>query len=358
MRTRFSGSGVRVARLFLALAALLIPVVAASHADSSPELSTQGSEPLFLGFRLGQEVRYALESDDSRRQDRVVHWTITLAEINGSGSQGTFELTYQMNVGGQRLAQAVAEAEINAYGFPLSVVFTAERSTTLGAIGYSIEYEFRGDHLHKELVGGDFDDQEIALEGYRAVNTSFPRGLYLFNPPNGECALAFEQLPAEGTTGGNSGPAEIEELCSGRELVFANPGLLNLAMPTLWESGTGELDFYVFSPTGMRLDLFTAVPGGGGGFTVGGLDLGALLGGGPNPFDDGEVALQAYGLAAGDLLQLDIGGRMVDAWRLAAPTPFTDLYVDGDGSIVRLDLPADPQTGARAWIRRLRPSEF
>jgi hypothetical protein len=34
------------------------------------------------------------------------------------------------------------------------------------------------------------------------------------------------------------------------------------------------------------------------------------------------------------------------------------VYVDGNGSIVRLDLPDDPETGAKLWVRRLRPSEF
>ncbi len=69
--------------------------------------------------------------------------------------------------------------------------------------------------------------------------------------------------------------------------------------------------------------------------------------------------MQSFGLTAtSDLLQLDIGGRMVDVWRLDPPAPFSAVYVDGKGSIVSLDLGEDPVSGARTRIRRLRPSEL
>ena len=33
--------------------------------------------------------------------------------------------------------------------------------------------------------------------------------------------------------------------------VFANPGLLNLTMPALWETGTGQLELLAMAPTGV-----------------------------------------------------------------------------------------------------------
>ncbi len=366
--TRSSGRRVRLALLVLSMAVLLAPVSGAAGVDGGSKFPplAQDTEQTFLGFRQGQEVRYALEGEGDRRQDRTIHWSITLREVGERGSEGTFDLSYVAVVGGQSLAQAIAQVRINAYGFPLNVHFTSERNTPLGAIGYSIEYRFEDERFRKELVGESRGGQKLDLEDYPDVNTSFPRGLYLFNPLAADCTWAFStpRLVEEETTGGGRGEPRIEEYCSGRELIFTNPGLLSLTMPALWEAGTGVLDFFVLAPTGMRLELLTGPSPGasGGGFTVGGLPLGALLGGGPKLFDDAEDALQRFGLAAGsDLLQLDLGGRMVDAWRLDPPAPFAAVYVDGNGLIVRMDLPADPadpSSGGRAWIRRLRPSEF
>ncbi len=354
--------------VFVVAALALAPHVGISRLGpiASPSPGAQAEVRTFLGFREGEEVRYALEVEGDRRQDRIIHWSITLREVGERGSEGTFDLSYLAVIGGRSSAQATAEVRVNAYGFPLNVHYTSERNTPMGAVGYSIEYRFEDERFRKELIGAGSGDQKLELEDYPGVNTSFPRGLYLFNPLASDCTWAFStpRLVEEETTGGGRGGPRIEEYCGGRELIFANPGLLSLTMPALWEEGTGVLDFFVLAPTGMRLELLTGPSPGasGGGFTVGGLPLGALLGGGPKLFDDAEDALQRFGLTAGsDLLQLDLGGRMVDAWRLDPPAPFAAVYVDGNGLIVRIDLPADPEdpsSGGRAWIRRLRPSEF
>jgi hypothetical protein len=322
-------------------------------------VSRQDPEATFLGFRVGEEVRYALEADDDRHLDRVVHWTIALEQIEAGGASGTFALGYLHQVSGQRIAQAIADVEINPYGFPTHTTFTAERVTAAGTIGYTIEYTLDDDRFVKVLSGGAFRDQEIDLDEQPHIDLSFPRGLFLYNPIDPACAGALEEMPPEGTTGGAAGPPVIEQLCGGRELLFANPGLLSLAMPSLWDTGTGLLRFVAFAPTGVRLDLFTAQPGSSSPLTVGGIPIGALFGGGPDPFEDGDLALQPLSLTSGsELLQVDVGGRAVDAWRLDPPAPFGAVYVDGNGSIVRLDLPDDPETGAKLWVRRLRPSEF
>ena len=149
----------------------------------------------------------------------------------------------------------------------------------------------------------------------------------------------------------------MEEPCRGREPIFANPGLLNLIMPALWEAGTGALDFLAMAPTG--IDAFTVLVGnqaGSGGINLGGF---SLFDDGPDPFDDGGDAFQMFGITTdSDMLQIDIGGRSVDVWRLKASAPLESAYVDGNGSIARLDLPADPETGEHFWIRRLRPNEY
>ncbi len=354
--------------IFVVVALALAPHAGISRLGTiaSPAPGGQAESRTFLGFREGEEVRYALEGEDDRRQNRTIQWSITLREVGDRGSEGTFELSYSAVVGGQSLAQATAEVRVNAYGFPLYLHYTSERNTPMGAVGYSIEYRFEDERFRKELVGESRGSQKLDLNDYPGVNTSFPRGLYLFNPLAADCTWAFStpRVVAEQPTGGGRGEPRIEEYCRGRELIFANPGLLSLTMPALWEAGTGALDFLVLAPTGMRLELLIGPPPSvsGGGFTVAGIPLGALLGGGPKLFEDAEDALQSFGLAAGsEMLELDLGGRMVDVWRLDPPAPFPAVYVDGNGAIVRIDLPADPSnpsTGGRAWIRRLRPSEY
>jgi len=161
-----------------------------------------------------------------------------------------------------------------------------------------------------------------------------------------------------GMGGGRGGRPDMEQPCQGREPVFANPALLNLAMPALWESGTGAVEVVAFAPTGV---IPMALMGGGGGgstgFNVGGFNL--LGSGRLYPFGEADDTFQSFALTAeSDLMQIDVGGRSVDVFRLAASAPLEAVYVDGNGSIVRLDLPADPETGERFWIRRLRPSEY
>ena len=326
----------------------------------------QNADESFLGFRLGEEVRYALEWE-SGANGPIVQWSLRLEAIDERAATGVFDLTYIVTTraGGAPSAQAVAKAVINAYGFPLAVNFTSERATPAGPVGYSIEYLYEKDKYRKELTAGSFKDQEVKLDDYPGISTSVPSGLYLYTPIDADCARAFTGRPQapEAESGSPGGRPEIVEICRGRELIFANPGLLNLTMPALWETGTGALDFFVLAPTGMRLDLLMGNPGNSGnmgrGFNVSGIPIGALLGGRPDPFDDAETALQDFRLAAAaDLLQLDLGGRTVDAWRLDVPAPFSAVYVDGNGSIARLDLPEDLATGAHVWIRRLRSSEY
>ncbi len=48
-----------------------------------------------------------------------------------------------------------------------------------------------------------------------------------------------------------------------RESLFANPGLVSLMLPELWEQGTGEREFLLMTPAG---SFGMPATGGGGGF--------------------------------------------------------------------------------------------
>ncbi len=309
----------------------------------------QGGET-FLGFRIGQEIRYALERDGDVPADARVTWGIRLDGIEDE--LGVFGLTYEAIDGrgdpaappgqaGEITALATGTAWINAHGFPTRVRFVSQRLTPSGPLGYSIEYRFEDRRMFKRLEGRE-KEQDKELDDYETIDLRAPAGMYLFHPVHPECLAA----------------ADIEAPCLGREPLFANPGLLSLTMPAVWDSGTGSLSFVALSPTGVipRI-LMGGNPAGGSGFTVGGYNL--LGGSGPDPFSDAEDALQTFAIRAdGDLLQLDVGGRTVDAWRLDVTAPLESAYVDGSGSIVRIDLATTGEATGDYRIRRLRPSEY
>ena len=338
--------------------------------DENPPAGHQraAGDATFLGFRTGREIRYVLESDGPSSGIRST-WGLRLEEFDRNG--GIFGLTHETlrdvgagGRGGQPIRLSTATAWINAYGFPTRVRFTTGRATPMGGLEYTVDYRYEDERFTKKLEGRS-KEQEVDIDDNGVVNRASPSGMYLFMPVDAECiatARRLRDLDAGDQSiyyrGGNrSRGSNMEEPCRGREPIFANPGLLNLIMPALWEAGTGALDFLAMAPTG--IDAFTVLVGnqaGSGGINVGGF---SLFDDGPDPFDDGDDAFQMFGITTdSDMLQIDIGGRSVDVWRLKASAPLESAYVDGNGSIARLDLPADPETGERFWIRRLRPNEY
>ena len=360
-----------------------------------PEVGNPSVET-FLGFRTGEELRFVLERADGERSRMYTAWRMWLAEAERE--LGVFELSYEVgrvsgspdSPEGQMVtlsARTLATAWVNAYGFPTKVRFTTQRNTPMGGIEYTIEYRYEDQRFVKELEGFD-DSQKAKLDDYRTLNLNAPTGAFLFMPVDAECVAAARRMPGGSTGGGGGGQPpggatppsggggrppsgggiggmggsrpDMEPPCQGREPVFANPALLNLAMPALWESGTGAVELLAFAPTGVIPMALMGGGGGGGGstgITVGGFNL--LGSGRLYPFGEADDAFQPFALTAeSDLIQIDVGGRPVDVFRLAASAPLESVYVDGKGSIVRLDLPADPETGERFWIRRLRPSEY
>jgi len=420
-------------RGFITSLAVLVTLYASAPragAGGEPDAARQQEaiEKTFLGFSLGEEIRYQLEREDEGRRGMRTIWSIRLQEVDGETGLGVFALTYEVGgFGGSPgspqgqprglMGRTTATAWINPYGFPTRVRFTTQRNTPMGGIEYTVEYRYENKRFLKELEGSD-KDQQAKLDDYRVIDLDTPSGMYLFMPIDAECVGAARQARGNrgggrsgggggggtppgggggggggtggrgggGTGGGGGGGgrggggmggggggsgmggagsrgggrANMDPPCQGREPAFANPGLLNLTMPALWETGTGALELLALAPTGV---LTTALMGGGNrggggsGISIAGFNI--LGGGGPDVFGDAKDAFQMFALAAdSELMQIDVGGRPVDVWRLRASAPLESAYVDGDGSIVRLDLPADPETGERYWIRRLRPSEY
>lgn len=397
----------------LTLLVILCAGTPRAGAGGEPDAAQQqeGIEQTFLGFSPGEEIRYQLEREDGGHRGMRTIWSIRLQEVDAESGLGVFALTYEVGGFGRSsgsaqgqpgglMGRTTATAWINPYGFPTRVRFTTQRNTPMGELEYTVEYRYENKRFIKELEGRD-KDQQAKLDGYRIIDLDTPAGMYLFMPIDAECVGAARQARGNrgggrsgggggtppgggggrgggGGTGGGGGMgggggrggmggggkgggrANMDQPCQGREPAFANPGLLNLTMPALWETGTGELELLAMAPTGALTAALMGGGnrgGGGSGISIGGFNV--LGGGGPDVFGGAKDAFQMFALAAdSELMQIDVGGRSVDVWRLRASAPLESAYVDGDGSIVRLDLPADPETGERYWIRRLRPSEY
>ena len=406
----------------LALLASLCTSTPRVAANGEPDRAQQreGIDEMFLGFSPGEEIRYELERADGQRRGMRTTWSIRLQEVDPESGLGLFALTYEMGgfrrssgsaqgQPGAMMGRTTASAWISPYGFPMRVKFTTERNTPMGGLEYTVEYRYENERFIKELEGSD-KDQKTKLDGYRVIDLDIPAGVYLFMPIDAECVGAARQArgnrsgarsggggggsPPGGGGGGRGGGGgggggrgggggggrgggggmgggggrgggrgNMDQPCQGREPIFANPALLNITMPALWETGTGQLELLAMAPTGVLPAALMGSGGrggrggGGSGISIGGFNL--FGGGGPNPFGDAKDAFQMFALTAdSELMQIDVGGRPVDVWRLKASAPLESAYVDGDGSIVRLDLPVDPETGERYWIRRLRASEY
>jgi hypothetical protein len=377
----------------IALSCVLIASLCTTAAGVCPAEAQESdgaqtpSVDTFLGFRTGEELRFVLERAEGERSRMYTAWRIWLQEV--VEEEGVFELSYEVGrIGGSPnsregqlialSARTLATAWVNAYGFPTKVRFTTQRNTPMGGIEYTIEYRYEDRRFVKELQGFD-DDQKAEIDDYGAVDLNTPAGVFLFMPVDAECVAAARRMQSDpgsgqppggaippggggqpsGGGGMGGGSPDMDPPCEGREPIFANPALLNLAMPALWESGTGAVELLAFAPTGIIPMALMGGGGGGGstGITVGGFNLfgsGRLY-----PFGEADDAFLPFALTAeSELIQIDVGGRPVDVFRLKASAPLESVYVDGNGSIVRIDLPADPETGERHWIRRLRPSEY
>lgn len=361
---------------------LLVPPLPAREA--SPEVLADGgraAEPrepqelaAFPGFEPGREIRYVLEGEDGLARALQSVWSIRLTGIEESGV-GVFDLNHRFGdfgpgYGGAGGPGTSARAWIDPHGFPLRVEITRG----WGAVGSDpsggvIEYRFEDGHYIKELRADQLrEEQGIGLPEHPGLDPGVPRGLYLFMPLGADCLVETVSAragsvqgrgPGAGPSGGAGGEDDGPP-CRGREIVFANPGLLSLTMPALWEAGTGEHDFAYLAPTGLDPSALASAgrrPGGTN-FSVGGVPLGDLLFG-PDIFGDAEDAFGTFRLAAeGGLVDLDLGGWTESAWEFDAPEPVDVVWVDGSGGIVRQDLASDPETDRRLSIRRLRPSEY
>ncbi len=352
-------------RVFIAAVvavAISASTVAAFDTVPVPALSgvPSGAQSEFLGFRLGEELRYALGPRSSLLDGESAVWTIRLDEIReepGEAAVGVFELGYErsapLSVQGTMSWISTARAVVNHHSFPLDVRFETEVESSGGQRNYVVRYVYDGDSYDKQIaVDGRDRDQSVNIPNHDGLDREVPIGLYLFMPPSASCVAV--NTTSSGRGGGS---------CRGRDAVFGNPGLFTLTMPALWEKGTGEGEFLLFMPTitgvgGARRGGGRGGGGGGGGGRGGG------GGGGRNrgvaSTNSASNSFDRFTVKSGqqEQVQLQLGPRTVDAWRLDADSPVDAVYVDGTGRILRMDMEPQPNNPRRLYIRLLARTEY
>lgn len=295
----------------------------------------------WFGYRVGEERRYRLEPVDDLRPGEGAEWMIRLAEVREteSGPVATFQLAHERAdnrvanlIGGQRREAVLVEGtlQVNADGFPLELEFS-ERQRISGENPYigarrQIRYLFRDGEIHKELELGDRDwDFGIRPVRHGSVDLGAPRGIFPFLPSGLSCLEAQGECPHE--------PA------------FANPGLLSLMLPTLQELEEQRGDLVFFKPIGF------------GGNPLGLIDVREWA---RRERDTRANYRRYFDVLSVRLLEstsVEVGGRQLHAWRLEVEGSTRTVYLQPDGTVLRVDLDASAANAGRRWIELQLPGQ-
>ncbi|MGD8328709.1 MAG: hypothetical protein PVJ49_04685 [Acidobacteriota bacterium] len=354
-----------------------------------------GQAPKYLGFSLGEERRYVLGPTENLYVGEQAMWSIRLREVLADPPDAIFELAHVWNrgervrhlaIGTVIAVQSNGELHVNRHGFPVQLRFETERQLFgMGSESYAIRYEFQNGRFEKLISAGGRDLEHRARHfSNDELDLDVPLGMYPFGAEAIGCELALppESMAQPGVMPGASpGAAGMvpgqNVVFAGRldckEPLFANPGLLSLVMPALWETGTGELDFVVLTPAG-----YYGMPGISGGGALPGVSVMMQ----DRPFDSQEASHPRANsdiehLRYQDRVRVEVGERMRDAWLFDGMHDFRAVYVDDDGVVLRVDLSPDaammmPRAGGQGvvgaspgsggtrelWVRLLYPSEY
>ena len=311
-----------------------------------------GGQSMF-GFRVGEERRYALGPPDALQDGESARWSIELhhledvgsgsgegpASWSGGGPRGrggggdgserrsgplaVFDLEYtRTELSGPlrepRLTRSIwGEVVVNERGFPLKVT-VGERIAEGEVITVYAYDNGRYDKLVRwpETEWGT----DLTIPGQADEQTL--GGVYLF----------LSQVPDE-TLAARGDRAFADN-------VFANPGLLSLALSYPIPAVASERDLVFLSPgtllvryptqDWMRLQRSSEVRRA--------------------HFDRNELKL-------GDVVETEIGGEIVSARRFELQGPFRNGYVDAIGRVLLLEHDPRGEMEKPRHIRLLRPGE-
>ena len=304
-----------------------------------------------FGYELGEERRYVLEPERSLRSGESAWWSIVLADIQGEGDDTriVFELGHERTevindlfggVNGRMQSVTIdGRLTVNRFGFPQRLVID-EQLDVLGETGSlsdlrTTRFTFDGERFVKQVrINGREWTFNISIANHDDLDLGGPVGLYAYVPKALSC------LGVRGEVGRPS-------RCYAGDPAFANPGLLSLALPVMWEEQVNEKDFLFFMPSGV-------------GTTPGGLmDMNRLMSLERNQLRNNTRYYDRTNLEVREYVErVEIGPRRLDAWLLEGSGEMREFYTEADGTVLKIFIDPHPVTYGERWIRLLFPSEY
>jgi hypothetical protein len=304
-----------------------------------------------FGYRVGEERRYVLEPERSLRAGESAWWSIVLESIEGEGDslRALFELQHQRTEvihdifggpsGRTQVVDIGGRLTVNRFGFPERLVID-EQSDVGGEMGSLSElrttvFRFDGERFVKEVrINGRDWSFDIAIASHDDLDLGVPSGLYAYVPTALRCL-------------GEPGEPGRPSRCDGGDPAFANPGLLSLALPLLWEEQVNEREFLFFTPTGVG-----TLPGGL-------MDMNRLMRRERDHLANYNRYYDRMGLEVKQFVPgAEIGPRSIDAWLFDGSGEMREVWAQRDGTVLKVNIDPHPVTRAVRWIRLQFPFEY
>ena len=304
-----------------------VPVVPESGTGRPPTQQQADSLPQSMfGFDVGEERRYILGPPEALIEGERFEWIIRLADISLNRGRlfAAFDLGYDARwFGGPAISTVLgrslrARVIVNDAGFPGFLTVNEQMNDTVVTTTYTLQ----GDETYKMTIEWPENEYTFAipLASHRNLDFDTQRGLYLF---------------------ANGWDLRGAHLSNSADTVFANPGLLSLAMPWPFSEAGWERESLGFAPP----DGMLRYPSG------------ELL----RTLQNRGIARQRHftrlRLRLGSLERIEIGGRTVEAFKLEVRGQFREAYVDRLGRVLLLEHDAYNR-GRLRHIRILWPSEY
>ncbi len=325
---------------------LLADDLATQPAPAVPQFANSA-----FGYEVGEERRYVLEPQRSLRPGESAWWSIVLEEIRGEGAdlRVVFNLEHERTElirdlfggsgGRQQVVEVGGRLTVNRFGFPVRLVIS-EQHDVGGEHGSRSEvrttlFTFDGERFVKQVrISGREWKFNIAIASHDDLDLAVPVGLFAYLPTALRCL-------------GVPGEAGRPSRCAGGDPAFANPGLLSLALPVMWEEQVNKKKFLFFKPSGVG-----TMPGGL-------MDMNRLMRlerdqrrNFTRYYDKVDLEIKDYVEGA------EIGPRKLDAWMLDGSGEMRQVYTDADGKVLKVIIDPHPVTYGERWIRLLFPSEY
>lgn len=319
----------------------------------------------FLGFALGEERRYVLGPTEALNANESARWSIRLASVSGDPPVGTFWLTHERNdpelnrdlsrvpMGKSPLSlrwwkdlrpeyrdavyvRMTGRVRLNHRGFPLDITFTGVQRFANRAHELSLRYTLDDETYIKEVTSNGREwSFRIPVGADIRLETDPLAGLYAWFPTDMRCLGRGSVMQYVADLSATTAP------CEKPVLLFANPGLLDVALAAHGRSGDELVRLWFLTPTGP----LTNGPGARAGFSVGALAR-----------DESQYyrqeALEYIGRSS-----IDVGDLHLSVFERALGSMRRAIYIDSEGRVVRVDLGSHPISSRPRWIRLLSDSE-